>query len=168
MSDKLKELERELKLANAAVGDLTEERDEKQRRLRHAAVDKVDAEIRAEYETRITQLRTAQAEARKAFEAERVQLAETGIGAPAPIGTIMYEKQYNSRYGRGSGLAYTGKRARLEVFKAGDDFHGSRYRHPNPGDFILRFLKADGTPSKRAIRATNVTRTEWTTEAPKP
>jgi hypothetical protein len=81
-------------------------------------------------------------------EEDRVRLAEAPSKLPYPEGTVLAEWEHPYTWGTSKQLVATGKRARVEVFRAGDVWCGASYRKPSIGAVVIRTLLKDGKPGK--------------------
>jgi len=98
----------------------------------------------------------------------KTALALTGDGAPAPIGTVLYEwrrKKYSSyTYAKGTSLS---GRVGVVTPVTKDFVHPANigsYSQAKVGSFVLRLLKKDGTPGLQYIPLTSYILSDWLPE----
>ena len=93
-------------------------------------------------------------DAKAAWDAALEAKSAAGAGAPVPIGTKLFQWAEPNSYRRSVPKKLTGLVGVVEVWtRTSQSPDGTRnYSLPNPGDFIIRILKKDGTPGKKFIR----------------
>jgi hypothetical protein len=117
---------------------------------RLAAADAEIIEALAPLMERMTEAIRARCAAQAEVDAEAVELARVGDNGPAPIGTrfVAWKTEWFSKRKH-----ITDSVAVVEVWSRDSEHHGGmRHCLPSPGDFVLRELKKDGTPSARFYR----------------
>lgn len=121
------------------------------------AGDAARAKARAEYDDRIRIARMVRLEAKTARDTAAVALAAGASGRAVPVGARVEEwrkkevggwrKEWTNQ------LVATGRRGIVEVFTPQSEYPDNRgaWRRPRIGDFVIRLLKKDGSPSKDVI-----------------
>lgn len=125
-------------------------RDKRDERIKQATA-KIDAELAAEaanVDGLCREMNDASQRLADAREAESL----AGKDAPHPPGTKLYEWK-RSGWASLSELKPTGRVGVLEVWTAASEIMKNQIKYPPArGDFVIRVLKADGTPGKQIIR----------------
>ena len=116
-------------------------------------IDEATREIERKHRDRKMELATARWKAYKAWQAEddRLAVAKALANPPLPLGTVFEQVR-------------TGKKAILElVMDRNPDQFPENLHHstPNPGSFIIRILKSDGTPGKPFVEYNKVWAHQW-------
>ena len=144
----IEELEAERYRATNALTHLQNAVYRDRRALEEAAAAKIKAELAAKYDAPLAELAAAEAAARAALDAARVAAAAATPGVPKGV-LIEWDRLESRRYNRDWAMRRTGRRGVIEVVTADTEWPGNigSYRRPDPGGFILRLLKKDGTPS---------------------
>lgn len=148
-------LHEELQRAEAASRAKSEARAKYIRTRVEDAREQAESQARELYDAEISRLQTAVYEARQAHlgALEREAAAR---GGNLPVGTILEEWKWETRIGARvhNKLVRTGRKAVYELVTRASRFpEGTAYYLlPRVGDFTLRILKKDGTPSLKTLR----------------
>lgn len=143
MNEKLKELQAAHWAVDEELSELNRDRRERERQLQR----EIEATLITEFNEAILSLKAKVAEAKKAFDEERSRLAKEKPGHPYPLGTVMCEWEYESKWSRK--MAKTGKEGIFEIVTNETQFPKNIEYRKEIGSYIVRILKKDGTPSLR-------------------
>ena len=120
------------------------ERDSLVRAATEEAKRKIELFYNGMYEAEVKRLWTEARTANEACEAETVANAKANKGAPWPVGTKLLQVHNRGRYNERTEYGI------LEVYTHDSVCQDNiRYGKPHIGAFVVRLLKADGTPSKK-------------------
>lgn len=169
MSARLEMLAAAERDASGAVWSIKRELDEAvadARRPHIQAAGEAETAVRLSYAERVAAANDAHRAATEAHDAAKIEAAESGEGLPYPLGTVVVKWENPSCYGNTFPHRATDERARLEVFKTGDEYPLNRgsYSRPDPGQLVLRLLKKNGTPGINVLRFGNDMATYWLPE----
>lgn len=157
-------LERAEAEASVAHYDKRMEYDAAYSKAKAEAIAKIERDL-APLAAEVARLSEVYAAASDAVAAAKEQAALDGKCAPYPIGTKLYE--WESQDWSGSRWSQTGNVGVIEVWTAESERSANNtYSLPSRGDYCIRVLKADGTPSKRVI--TMALANNWHPEGWKP
>lgn len=113
------------------------------------ARDQAEAEAKVKFDQKIEDLHQLHVQARIALEQAQIDLAESFFDAPFPKGTRFVKWRLCSwprQWWPEKDVAGVIEAVNFETI------HPDIGRRGEPGDYIVRFLKKDGTPSKRYER----------------
>ena len=148
----LKELKRFMEATSSVVRKLTDERDRQKRDRLAVEERRIVADLEAEYGARLSEAATVARDANLAYYAALEEHAKTGAGCSVPLGTKMIEwGQTQQRWEAATGPRKpTGLTGIVEVVTR-TTLHGARssYSQAKVGEFIVRYLKKDGTAGTR-------------------
>lgn len=150
MNEEIEKLEESADAYRRAHERMLRTRDEFVRVRVKAARDKAEAEAKIEFDSAIEDAHQRSVQARLALEEARIERAEAFTDAPYPRGT-KFVKWCLSSYPR---RWYPDKDTAgvLEPVNHDTVHPDGRNRLAEPGDYIIRVLKKDGTVSKRYER----------------
>lgn len=123
--------------------------------LIEAARKNIDESMLAKHGAEIERLRVIAVESGKMMVAEQDRVAVLAKDAPYPMGTRLMKMMVdpNTRYSRVQKQIPTGKFGVLEVVTSDTVFASNlTWRKPGIGDYIVRCLKKDGSPSLKFER----------------
>lgn len=141
----------DLREAYGNIGNDMDQLEREKSSKRRNAIAEIDRQLNEEYGERLKALSTARRDAKEAWEAERERIAlEEGTG-PYPVGTVLCEWDKKGRLGEDKSIrVLTGRKGIVEVvtrnFVMPDNLS---YGKPDIGQYAIRLLKKDGTPSKQ-------------------
>jgi hypothetical protein len=158
--DQIDELQNAVYAASEARRKLESDRSSERYKAINEFERKLDADVLGpKYDEPLRLARQTENEARRALTAEKDRVALASVGeAPFPLGTrfIEWKKIGHGRY-QSLGKATV---AVLEVFTSASVAPSNQsYGKANIGDYVLRVLKKDGTPSARYIKPSR----DWNT-----
>ena len=141
----IERLENAVQKARNAEQAMQQKRAEKRRRLLNAEVDRIDAELAAEYGDRLKTLHEARYAAEQIMLAAKEKAALKGDGAPWPVGTRLQKWAKRSRWE--SEYHPLEEFGVLEAVTRELKFAENRsgYSIPAVGTYIIRLEKKDGT-----------------------
>ena len=152
--EELKELERIEREAENARDKTHRERGDFVRERRQAAHDAIEKEADEKFKATIEAQHQVYVAARIAADEARIEVAESFENAPYPKGTKFFVWEMPRYSIRSQRILNKDKAGVIEVVTR-DTVHPDNkaaYRCARVGDYIIRELKKDGTPSKKYER----------------
>lgn len=152
MSEDIERLASEVRSASNNVAMAEAQRAELKKRkdvLLEAYKKSIDEEFTERQAAIDSNWRTARANHLAAMTRYEIAVAEQAATNPI-VGRRVFETKHVGFSVTGK-IVPTGLKGIVEAFRPGDQHVGADHSRPRAGRFVIRVLKADGTPSKRCI-----------------